>query len=100
MITIVLKILFLLIMAVVSAGLYLLNDKIGNVYEMQLKFNNMERDYANKVEKINREYTEEITKLKNELEVKDEFITNLNSNYTKLYEGTEKLAKTIKDKIK
>lgn len=87
-------------MAVVSAGLYLLNDKIGNVYEMQLKFNNMERDYANKVEKINREYTEEITKLKNELEVKDEFITNLNSNYTKLYEGTEKLAKTIKDKIK
>lgn len=100
MITIVLKILFLLIMAVVSAGLYLLNDKIGNVYEMQLKFNNMERDYANKVEKINREYTEEITKLKNELEVKDEFITNLNSNYTKLYEGTEKLAKTIEDKIK
>ena len=100
MITIVLKILFLLIMAVVSAGLYLLNDKIGNVYEMQLKFNNMERDYANKVEKINREYTEEITKLKNELEVKDEFITNLNGNYTKLYEGTEKLAKTIEDKIK
>lgn len=100
MIIIILNILFLLIMVAISVGLYLLNDKIDNVYDMQVKFNNVERARTELAERNSQERLEQIKKLENELEFRDEAIAISNENYTKLYEGIEKLAKTIKDKIK
>lgn len=43
---------------------------------------------------------DQINMLKLEVKMKQEQIDNMNGNYKKIYEGTEKLAKTIKDKIK
>ena len=47
-------------------------NKLGDVYDMQIKLNNIERAYANKVERINRDYKEQIVELKKELEIKEE----------------------------
>lgn len=68
-------------------------NKLGDVYDMQIKFNNIERAYANKVERINRDYTEQIRELQKEIEIKNEFVD-------KIYDRQSQLEKYLRNRTK
>ena len=90
---IIIQIFILLILVIMLAIMANYYNKMCEIYELQNQFNNMERAYANKVQKINHDYLEQIATLKKEIEIKDEFVD-------KIYNRQSQIEKYLRTKLK